>query len=73
VRGRVDLLLVLLAVVLAVVAAVQSPDDTGSAVTLLLLLLAFPCVPLLFLWAVLTIVLVELDRRSSRASERPEP
>jgi hypothetical protein len=56
--------------VLLLIFAVWSLID---GVYLLLLFLVFGSLPLLFLWAVLTIVLEELDRRSSRASGRSEP
>jgi hypothetical protein len=56
--------------VLLLIFAVWSLIDS---VYLLLLFLVFGSLPLLFLWAVLTIVLEELDRRSSRASGRSEP
>jgi hypothetical protein len=47
--------------------------DTKEDDAFVLFLLAFVSLPLLFLWAVLTIVQTELDRRSSRASAEPEP
>jgi hypothetical protein len=57
-------------IVLLLIFAVWSWVDGAD---LLLAVLVFGSLPLLFLWAVLTIVQAELDRRSSRASGRPEP
>jgi len=65
-------LLVILAGYLAIDAAVGSADETEADV-FVLFLLALASLPFLFLWAVLTIVETELDRRSSRASGEPEP
>jgi L-asparagine transporter-like permease len=57
-------------VVLLVIVAVLSWLDGAD---LLLGVLVFVGLPLLFLWAVLTVAQGELDHRSSRASRRPEP
>ena len=65
-------LLVIVAVWSAVDWALDSPD-TKEDDAFALFFLFFVSLPFLFLWAVLTIVQTELDRRSSRPSGEPEP
>lgn len=62
--------LIVLLVILAVWTGVDWATDSAGTKeddAFGLFLLAFVSLPLLFLWAVLTIVQAELDRRSSRA------